>query len=525
MIPITNSDDASTSRYELERALLDTESRQLLVGDEVTAVLDRHNCELSVEWGKLIFAWWNEEQTQSWRVLSYEIDQAEVRLRVSRGMGRETTVLTLRDPVKWRAAQESENLGLDQRRKLFGELLAKLLTASFNGARVQRSTTGAYRAHSVPGKFARLTLQLNQEKVFVIGVNKAESSVEIDSIVAAGLIWLANFNDGRTSKQRVKRLWFCLPRGCAQTAIERLTLIDLSHLDAFFECFEVDEENETLIALRPATQDELLNDHPRELRWPTGRAFSLQWRERILALAPMQIETRHRPGLEGESLSINGLEFARVMTEETPVRFGVAGIHRENSPAALTSLNESNFSELERLIREIIKYRCGDSPDRRHPYYRLRGEAWLESLIRRDILTLDTTLDQRFVYSQIPTWRGDERSVIDLLTINHEGRLVVIEVKAVEDPQLPLQGLDYWLRIEQARLRREFEKRGMFIGAVVSDQSPLLYLVAPRLRFHRTFATVARCLSPQIEAYQIGVNANWREGIHVHSRERVNSRD
>jgi hypothetical protein len=525
MTPITDSDGARTSRYELECALLDTESRQLLVGDEITAILDRHNCELSIEWGKLIFAWWNEEHSQSWRVVGYEIDQAEVRLQVTRGMGLETAVLTLRDPVRWRAAREDENLGLDERRKLYGELLARLLTTKFNGARVQRSTIGGHPAHSVPGGFARLTLRLNQEKVFVIGVNQAESPAEIESIAAAGLIWLANFNEGRNLKQRARQLWFCLPRGHAQTAIERLTLIDLSHLGAIFKCFEVDQQNETLMALQPATQDELLNAHPRELKWPASRAVSGYWRERILALAPKLIETRQRPGVEGESLFINGLEFARVMTEEKPVRFGVAGIHRENSPPYPASLDESNFSELERLVSEIIKYRSGDSPDRRHPYYRLRGEAWLESLLRRDILTLDPTLDHRFVYSQIPTWRADERSVIDLLTINHEGRLVVIEVKAAEDPQLPLQGVDYWLRIEQARLRREFEKRGMFIGARVSDQSPLLYLVAPRLRFHRTFAAVARCLAPQIEAYQIGVNANWREGVRVHSRERVNGRD
>jgi hypothetical protein len=525
MIPITNSDGASTSRYELERALLGNESRQLLVGDEVTAIIDRHHCELSIEWGKLIFAWWNDEHSQSWRVVGYEIDPAEIRLQVSRGMGRETEVLTLRDPVKWSAARECENLGLDERRRLYGDLLARLLTEKYNGSRVQRSTIGAYRAHSVPGGFARLILRLNREKVFVIGVNTAESQAAIDGIIAAGLIWLASFNEGRTLKQQVRQLWFCLPRGRAQTAVERLTLIDLSHLGAIFRCFEVDEQNETLIALRPATQDELVNAHPRDLRWPASRVSSSYWRERILALSPELIETRHRPGLEGESLSIHGLEFARVIAEEKPVRFGVVGMHGEDNPTALASLNESNFSELERLVIEIIRYRSDDSPDRRHPYYRLRGEAWLESLLRRDILRLDPTLDQRFVYSQIPTWRADERSVIDLLTINHEGRLVVIEVKAAEDPQLPFQGVDYWLRIEQARLRREFEKRGMFIGARVSDLSPLLYLVAPRLRFHRTFATVARCLAPQIEAYQIGVNANWREGIHVHSRERVNGRD
>src|SRR5262249_3969257 len=86
---------------------------------------------------------------------------------------------------------------------------------------------------------------------------------------------------------------------------------------------------------------------------------------------------------------------------------------------------------------------------------------------------------------------------------------------------LPLQGTDYWLRVEQGRLLNEFKKRGLFQGVRLSEQSPLLYLIAPRLRFHRTFAAVAQCLTPQIEAYQIGINVNWREGVKVHTRERV----
>jgi hypothetical protein len=227
-----------------------------------------------------------------------------------------------------------------------------------------------------------------------------------------------------------------------------------------------------------------------------------------------------------ERFEIKGLEFA-MLGPGGQAKFGVAGATSESeasssNPGALT---ESKFGELERLVREITHYRSADCPDRGHPFYLLRPEAWLESLLRRDIRRLDATFDERFVYSQVPAWRADERSVIDLLTVNHEGRLAVIEIKAAEDPQLPLQGTDYWLRVEQGRLRNEFKKRGLFEGVAIADLSPLLYLVAPRLRFHRTFETVARCLSPRIEAYRIGVNTNWREGVKIHTRERINSRE
>ena len=186
-------------------------------------------------------------------------------------------------------------------------------------------------------------------------------------------------------------------------------------------------------------------------------------------------------------------------------------------------MNEENFAQLATLVRQLQQHRYAQAADRRHPFYRLRAEAWLESLLRRDIRVLDAGLDERFVYSQIPAWRADERSVLDLLTVTHAGRLAVIEIKAAEDDQLPLQGLDYWLRVEQARARGEFAQRGLFAGIELAAQPPLLYLVAPRLRFHRSFSTIAQCIAPEIEAYRLGINANWRAGVRVHTRERINA--
>jgi hypothetical protein len=78
------------------------------------------------------------------------------------------------------------------------------------------------------------------------------------------------------------------------------------------------------------------------------------------------------------------------------------------------------------------------------------------------------------------------------------------------------------LRVEEARRRNEFKRRGLFPGIDLADSPPILYLVTPRLRFHRTFTEVAQCLIPEVEAYRIGVNSNWRTGVRVRVRERVN---
>ncbi len=419
MIPITDSEEAAKARYELESAIRDLAKWQLFDGDTMIASIEPSNFEFSVEWGKLIFAWWDDERSQSYRVIAYRVGEAEAQLQVMRGMARETTILTLRDLERRREFQEFENLNLPEGRKQYAQLLSDSIAANFAGASVQHVTTGRY---------ARLSLQISGDKILAIGVRGTEVQRRIDGIIAAGLVWLTNFNGN--PGELARRLWFCLPAGRSQTAIERLSLIDVSHLGARVECFEFDERGGELRFVLPATQYELLNTHPRELSWPNL------------------------------------------------------------------------------------------SPSRK--YHHLSSEAWLESILRGDIRALDATLDERFVYSQIPTWRGDERSVIDLLTINHQSRLVVVEVKAAEDPQLPIQGLDYWLRVEQARARGEFERRGLFPGIEIAQMSPLLYLIAPRLRFHRTFSAVARCLAPEIEAYQIGINANWREGVHVRTKERIN---
>jgi hypothetical protein len=518
MVPITNNDDAIRAKYDLERALLGG-TRQLLTGDEILTDLTRDKYELCVEWGKLIFAWWDDEHSQNWRVAAYEIEKAEVRLKVTRGIGQETAIVRLRDSDQSPAIRFIKERTIGEQRQSYAQLLGAILKSAYPDLRLKRATTGADRVASLPGRFARLSLLLEGEAILAIGVNDAESQADIDRIVAAGLIWLARFNERREPGNQAKRLWFCLPRGRSQTVIERLALIDinsLGRLGARVECFEVDEEGKELRPVRPSTQDELLNSHPREVRWPDASANCEEWRERIVQLAPHLIEARRRPAHDDEVLSINGLGFARMIGgERSEVWFGVAG----SVPAWL---NESNFGELKDLVHEIIKYRSADSPDRRHAFYRLREEAWLESMLRREIRSLDASLDDHFVYSQIPAWRSDDRSVIDLLTINQQRRLVVIEIKTAEDQQLPLQGLDYWLRVEQSRLRGEFEKRGMFNGIEIAARSALLYLVAPRLRFHRTFSIVARCLAPQIESYRVGVNTNWREGVRVPTMERVN---
>jgi hypothetical protein len=185
-------------------------------------------------------------------------------------------------------------------------------------------------------------------------------------------------------------------------------------------------------------------------------------------------------------------------------------------------LDLSNQSRLERLVSEIIAKRDADSDDRNDQIFRAQSERWLESLIRRDVSVIDASLDSRYVYSQVPAYRGEQRSFIDLLAVTREGRLAVIELKVAEDSEFPFQGLDYWLRVEWHRLRGDFQRRGYFEGIKLADAAPVLYLVAPLFRFHATTRLLASQLSERVPVYRIGINEDWRAGVRALLTERLN---
>jgi hypothetical protein len=519
--PISDIETATNARYEIERVLMGNALWELMIGDLPATTLSKTQFEFQLAWGKLIFLWWDENHSQSWRIHAYEVGGGTVRLQAVRGLGRELILIVLRDPARPAPISGSQNLL--ERKKWYRMLLAGLLERELGGS----LTPAPGRSRRVTGGYARWVGRFGGRTRLILGVSQSEAQVDIDGIVGAGLVWLEEFQQLREAQDRAESLVFCLPRNRSQTAIERLTFLTASYAGVRLNCLEIDEDREELTPRHPSTQHELLTHHPIETSWPSGGSVhNALWTERILALAPDLIETRTRPGHEKDPVVgflIRGLEFARQSSATAGnIHFGVIGAHEGEGLPGLRVLSEANFDDLKQLIGRIAHYRAAEGPNRRHPFYRLREEAWLESMLRRDIRSLDESLDPRYVYSQIPTWRGEERSVIDLLCVNHEGRLVVIEIKAVEDPQLPLQGLDYWIRVEQARLRGEFPRRGFFPGVQPADSTPLLYLVAPRLRFHRSFRAVARALSPEIEAFQIGLGGDWRKRIKVHSRDRVN---
>jgi len=142
-------------------------------------------------------------------------------------------------------------------------------------------------------------------------------------------------------------------------------------------------------------------------------------------------------------------------------------------------------------------------------------ERVLEEQVRGHIETIDATLVPGCVYSQVPALAGGQRGIMDLVAADRAGRLAVIELKASEDIHLPLQALDYWMRVVWHLERGEFAARGYFPGIELRAGPPRLLLVAPALDFHPRTETILRYFSPIIEVERIGLAVEWRKSIQV----------
>ena len=105
--------------------------------------------------------------------------------------------------------------------------------------------------------------------------------------------------------------------------------------------------------------------------------------------------------------------------------------------------------------------------------------------------------------------------------MTRSGRLAVIELKASEHIQLPLQAADYWLRVRRQLQSGEIARYGYFQGVALQQAPPLVYLVAPALRFHPATDDLLKDLSPELEIAHVGLAESWRRGLRVVMRRQL----
>jgi hypothetical protein len=160
-----------------------------------------------------------------------------------------------------------------------------------------------------------------------------------------------------------------------------------------------------------------------------------------------------------------------------------------------------------------------------HPAVRIgQPEGDLEIAVRNSITAIDAALLSDPVYRQAPAMAAADRGIMDLVAVDREGRLAVLELKATQDIQMPLQALDYWMRVRWHLDCGDFSRLGYFPNVPLSTRAPFLYLVAPALEFHPAHDTVLQFLERTVPVVRVGLGANWKKELKVIFRQEHHER-
>jgi hypothetical protein len=465
---------------------------------------------ISGEYNRCLLHLWSPERNTVRRVLEAEVKNGTLRLAVQRlGQAR---------PSKLEICRERDRRSPSARRvarSAYEQKLRRTLERHFPDFRVMRLTSGVDLEKSFGPVYARGLIRRGRTAFAVLGVNAKETQASVDAALTFGILWLDVCRQAQSGDFLVEGLKLFVPHGSSELVRERMT--NLNRQAAKWRLFELHERDDVLAEIDCADRGNvctrLMNVADEEAARERFKA-SIVTVEQILptceasVLSAAEIVFRWR-----------GLEFAKARTVYIPgslrsreeIVFGVGAEER-----ILEERNQPEFAALANALREV-RHPYGPKP---HPLWRLRPERWLESLVVGDVSVIDGRLDASHSYSQVPAFSAADRAMIDVLTATQTGRLALVELKADEDIHLPLQGLDYWSRVQWHHARGEFPRFGHFQGRELSSEKPLLFLVAPALHVHPATDTLLRYLSPEIEWEFVGIDERWREGVKVVFRKR-----
>ncbi len=377
--------------------------------------------------------------------------------------------------------------------------------------------------------YARGVLTKGTQAWAAIAVNQEETQATVDGVLTLGVLWLAVCRENAGGRRLFQGLKVIAPRGMETLTLSRLAWMNTDA--AHWELWAFDEDTEELVQRDPADHGNLLT---RLIHAPNQTAAQERFAEsaaRVMAVVPQamqaDVEQRLRSGSELAFL-LHGLEFARIRTGYSAQNFNRLQEITFGAGANETPLTEENVAELRELVERLFARRNA-AGSHRDPLFRMQPERWLESVLRRDVMSIDARLDPEHVYTQVPAFAAADRGMLDLLGATNDGRLAVIELKAEEDLHLALQGLDYWIRVRAHHLENrdpvtglgEFQRHGYFGGVRLAyDADPRLYLVAPALRVHPATEIVLRHLSPRVEWTLVALDERWRQKVRVVWRRR-----
>jgi hypothetical protein len=389
-------------------------------------------------------------------------------------------------------------------REQFRARFRRILTESFPDSTIESLRASPDLEHSFSGLYLRGLMREGERAWAFLAVSSHENAAVIEGILAYGILWL-DWARERAIRRAVAGLRLFVAAGTSRPLRERVLALSTG---ARVEIHEWREPDGPMKKIDPADAGNLESRlvPRREVEMIlNGSRESVARIRSLVPTASAAIETRVTTGAAELAICFRGLEFARWNAEG--VSFGLGDVRKSLSPVTMP--------ELARLIRNLERHRKPETEKTNHALYRAAPERWLETLILEDPSRLDAHLDPKHLYSQVPALAAGDRGVIDLLGVTNRGHLVVIELKASEDIQLPIQAVDYWLRVRRHQHEGNFQRNGYFAGIELDEKPPMVWLVAPGLRFHSATEKLLKYLSPEIQITRIGLNENWRRGMEV----------
>ena len=489
---------------ELGRALdaiASSTSAELREDGEWLADLTGLHCDLRPEGNSPLVHLWSGECNLTRRILSVK-EQSEDRiiLEVQRFGRKKPAKLEF---LRTDSARSAGRVAREQFRVRF----RRILSEQFPDATVESLTASPDLEHSFSGLYVRGKMSEGSRSWAILAVAPGENAAAIEGILAFGILWL-DWTRGHSDRRPVEGLRLFVPEGAARRLRERVFGVASSVHPEIFEYSEPDGRVQRLDFADGGNLESWLiprSEVESTLAVARGAFAGIASLASAMSETPDAFAVRAIPGASEAALCFRGLEFVRWSRDG--LSFGL-GDTREK-------LEESNQPKLDRLVQQLDLHRSPAATVTNHRLYRASPERWLETLVLEDSSKVEAQLDPRHLYSQVPALAAGDRGVIDLLGVTRRGRLVVIELKASEDIQLPIQAVDYWLRVRRHQREGDFQQFGYFAGVQLDPQPPLVWLVAPGLRFHPSTSLLLKYLSPEISVTRIGLAENWRCGIKV----------
>lgn len=487
-------------------------SSAALVRENGAVLFDLADAKYSIsgENNKCLIHFWSEERNLVRRVLDVETRGETLRLTVQK-MGQakpaRLEICRERDPRSV-SAKKAARAG-------FQRILERVLKKHFPDLTLAKLSHSVDLENSFGPIYARGLIKRGQSAFAVLGLNQQELQSSIDAALTFGILWLDSCRTTHAGRLLVEGLKLFVPSNSSALVRERM-----AHLHsgaAKWELYELDERTDELKQIEIHDRGNVVtrlvrcpddDEIQRRFGGPIALVHSMMPKAEIGVLSSAEIAFR-----------CHGLEFARARLTAQPGNFNSTPELVFGVGAGQRVLDDASLADFERLVRSIGEVRHAEGPHECR-WWRLHPERWLESLVVKNVCALDDELDPRWRYSQVPAFSAADRAMIDVLTVNRDGRLTVLELKADEDIHLPLQGIDYWSRVAWHHERGEFQKFGYFTGQELSSEKPLLVMVAPALRVHPTTDTLLRYIDPRIEWTLLGIDERWRKELRVVFRKR-----